>query len=200
MLQGVFGGSAQERGVDDEIDLRLIAIASAGYTGSGDEAEEDETIDNLDVSEDELEDTLLRIRTEMRAPAMTRSRAALPARGQRQPAGASEDQQMLDRLQRRLRSERRALRAARATGSVPAALDAVCAASDTARAIGGVAASAALGGAGPRQARPATQQRTPQVHALVDSGCNQHRLLKDLSLFVTLDRKRTMQLAFYCCV
>jgi len=65
MLQGVFGGSAQERGVDDEIDLRLIAIASAGYTGSGDEAEEDETIDNLDVSEGELEDTLLRIRTEM---------------------------------------------------------------------------------------------------------------------------------------
>ena len=124
---------------------------------------------------------------------------ALPARGQRQPAGASEDQQMLDRLQRRLRSERRALRAARATGSVAAALDAACAASDTERAIGGVAASAALGGAGPRQARPATQQRTPQVHALVDSGCNQH-LLKDLSLFVTLDRKRTMQLAFYCCV
>jgi hypothetical protein len=57
--------------------------------------------------------------------------------------------------------------------------------------IGGIAMAATAGGTLPRQTRPAAQ-RTPHVHALVDSGCNQH-LLKDLSLFVTLDRKRAMQ-------
>jgi hypothetical protein len=59
------------------------------------------------------------------------------------------------------------------------------------RAIGGVAMAATAGVTLPRHKRPFAQ-RTTHVHALVDSGCNQH-LLKDLSLFVTLDRKRAMQ-------
>jgi hypothetical protein len=66
MLQSTLGGSAEERELDDEIDLRLIANASAVYTVSGDEAGEDEVIDNLDVSESEIENTLLRIRAELR--------------------------------------------------------------------------------------------------------------------------------------
>ena len=98
---------------------------------------------------------------------------------------------MLGRLERRLRRERRSLRNALATGSVSDALAATGNVSDVVDAIGGIAMPAAFGGTATRLARPATRQRTPHVHALVDSGCNQH-LLKDLSLFVTLDRKRAM--------
>jgi hypothetical protein len=55
----------------------------------------------------------------------------------------------------------------------------------------GAAASSNLGGPQNRAGPPVTQQRTPHVDAIVDSGCNQH-LLKDLGLFVMLDRKRVM--------
>jgi hypothetical protein len=72
-----------------------------------------------------------------------------------------DDPQMLNRLEQDLRAD------------------------EVERAIGGIAMPATTGRALPRQARPAAHQRTPHVHALVDSGCNQH-LLKDLSLFVTL--------------
>jgi hypothetical protein len=53
--------------------------------------------------------------------------------------------------------------------------------------------NAQVAGALQSRARPpVTQQRTPHVDALVDSGCNQH-LFKDLSLFVTVDRSRVVQ-------
>ena len=146
MLLSTLGGSAEDRELDDEIDLQLIANAAAVYTGSGDEGGEDEVIDNLDISENELEDALLRVRAELRAPAVTRSRTALPARDQLHPTAASKDPELLGKLERRLRRERRALRAALATGSVSAALSAAGAASDIVDAIGGVAMSAALGG------------------------------------------------------
>jgi hypothetical protein len=167
------GQSAEDRELDDVIDEQLTANAWARYTGSGDEGGDDEVIDNLDISEGELGEALLRIRTELRAPAVSGSRTALPARGQLQPTAASRDPQMLGRLERRLRRERRVLRNALATGSVSAALTATGNASDIEDAIGGIAMSAAFGGTLPRR-RPATQQRTPHVHALVDSGCNQH--------------------------
>ena len=49
MLQDALGGSAEDRELDDEIDLQLSANAAAVYTGSGDEGGEDEVIDNLNV-------------------------------------------------------------------------------------------------------------------------------------------------------
>jgi hypothetical protein len=91
-------------------------------------------------------------------------------------AGDADSQRKLEGIQRRHHSERRALEGT----------------AHTAQSGHGVAASANLGGPRGCAGPPVTQQRTPHVHALVDSGCNQH-LLKDLSLFVTLDRRRVMQ-------
>jgi hypothetical protein len=89
----------------------------------------------------------------------------------------AENQRILGRIQRRHHSERRALEDA----------------ARTAQSSRGVAASANLGGSQSRAGQPPfTQQRTPYVDALVDSGCNQHRF-KDLSLFVKVDRSRVMQ-------
>jgi hypothetical protein len=90
MLQNMFGGNAREREIEDEIDLQLIASAAAKYTGSGDEAEGDKTIDNPNISEGELEVALLRIRSELRAPAVTRSRTASLAREQREHERATD--------------------------------------------------------------------------------------------------------------
>jgi len=72
----------------------------------------------------------------------------------------ADDQRMLGRIQRRHRSEQCA-----SEGTA-----------HTAQSGRGVAASANLGGPQGRARPPVTQQRTPHVHALVDSGCNQHLL------------------------
>jgi hypothetical protein len=150
----------------DEIDLQLITYAAARHTGADHEEEED-TIDNPDISEGELEVDLLRIRSALRAPAVTRSRTASLAHEQRERERATDPQGCADRLF----EEQMA---------------------DATDVTGGVAASATLGGSRSRVGPPVTQQRTPHVDALVDSGCNQH-LFKDLSLFVTVDRNRVMQ-------
>jgi hypothetical protein len=144
------GRSAEDRELDDVIDEQLTTNAWEKYTGSGDEGGDDEVIDNLGISDGELGDALLHIRTELRAPAVARSRAALPTRDQLQPTAARRDPQMLGRLERRLRRERRALHNALATGSVSAALTATGNASDIEDAIGGIAMSAAFGGTVPR--------------------------------------------------
>jgi hypothetical protein len=68
-----FGEDAHGRAIS-EVDLQLIAYAAAKYTGADDEAKEDGTIDNPDISEGELEVALLRIHSALRAPAVTRAR------------------------------------------------------------------------------------------------------------------------------
>jgi hypothetical protein len=91
-------------------------------------------------------------------------------------AGDADGQSKLEGSQRRHHIERRALEGT----------------AHTAQNGRGVAASADLGRPQDRAWPPVTQQRTPHVDTIVDSGCNQH-LLKDLSLFVSVDRKRVMQ-------
>jgi septal ring factor EnvC (AmiA/AmiB activator) len=71
-------------------------------------------------------------------------------------AGDADSQRKLEGIQRRHHSERRALEGT----------------AHTAQSGRGVAASANLGGPQGRARPPVTQQRTPHVHALVDSGCN----------------------------
>ena len=72
------GQSAEDRKLDDVIDEQLTANAWERYTGSGDEGEDDEVIDNLDISDGELGDALLRIRTELHAPAVRGQVACRP--------------------------------------------------------------------------------------------------------------------------
>ena len=95
----MFGEDAQGRAISDEIDLQLmIAYAAAKYTGADDEAEEDGTIDNPNISEGELEVALLRIHSALHAPAVTRSRTASLAREQRERERAIDPQGRADRL------------------------------------------------------------------------------------------------------
>jgi hypothetical protein len=91
-------------------------------------------------------------------------------------AGDADNQCMLEGIQRRHHSEQRALEGT----------------AHTAQSGRGVTASANLGKPQGRARPPITQQRTPHVDALVDSGCNQH-LFEDTNLFVTVDRGRVMQ-------
>jgi hypothetical protein len=72
--------------------------AAAKYTGADDEAEEDGTINNPNISEGELEVALLRIHSALRAPAVTRSRTASLAREQRERERAMDPQGRADRL------------------------------------------------------------------------------------------------------
>jgi hypothetical protein len=130
------GRSTEDRELDDIIDEQLTANAWERYTGSEDGGGGGEVIEDFGVSDDELADTVLRIRDALRVPAVAGSHAAPPTR--LQPTAASRDPQMLGRLERRLRRERRALQSALAIGSVSDVLAATGNVSDVMDAIGGI--------------------------------------------------------------